>query len=125
MVKGPKEERLWKEITPEMMSDKERVGDKYVRHPPSFRSEKVSKFIEKLDSRLVKKGVNATRLARVVGSPRSLPLPSNAKQWIITQSEANGDVTENLSQIEEELEQVEESDSEFSPGSSSAEEEGI
>ena len=42
-----------------------------------------------------------------------------------TRSEANGDVTENLNQIEEELEQVEKSDSEFSPGSSSAEEEGI
>ena len=44
---------------------------------------KVSKFIEKLDLRLVKKGVNATRLARVVGSPRSLPLPFNAKQWTL------------------------------------------
>ena len=69
--------------------------------------------------------MNATCLARVVGSPRSLPLPSNAKQWTITQSEANGDVKENLNQIEEELDQVEESDSEFSSGSSSAEEEGI
>ena len=51
VVKGPKEERHWKEVTPEMTSDEERVGDKYVRHPPSFRSEKVSKFIEMLDSR--------------------------------------------------------------------------
>ena len=69
--------------------------------------------------------MNATRLACVVGSPRSLPLPSNAKQWTVTQSEANGDVTENLNQKEEELEQVEESDSEYSLGSSSSQEEGI
>ena len=40
VVKGPKEERNWKEVTPEMKSDEERVGDKYVCHPPSFRSEK-------------------------------------------------------------------------------------
>ena len=69
-----------------------------------------SQFIEKLDSRLVKKGVNATHLARVVGSTRSLPLPFNAKQWTITSQKL-------INQIEEELEQVEESDSEFSPGS--------
>ena len=68
--------------------------------------------------------MNATRLARVVGFPRSLPLPSNAKQWTVTRLEANGDISEtsDLNQIEEELDRVEESDSEFSPGSSFAEE---
>ena len=35
-MKGTKEERHWKEVTPEMMSDQERVGEEYVRHPPPF-----------------------------------------------------------------------------------------
>ena len=71
--------------------------------------------------------MNATRLALVVDSSRRLPLPSNAKQWTVTRLEAEGDISEtsNLNQIEEELDRVEESDSEFSPGSSFAEEEGI
>ena len=74
VVKVPKEERHWKEVTPEMMSDEERVGDKYVRHPPSFRSEKVSKFIEKLDSRLVKKGVNANSFGSCSGFPKKFTI---------------------------------------------------
>ena len=32
-------------ITPEMMSDEEKVGDKWIRRPPSYRSEQFTKFI--------------------------------------------------------------------------------
>lgn len=109
------------------MSDEDRVGDKFVRHPPAFRSSKVQMFIEKLDARLQKKGSSKPRLARVLGLPRKLPLPRNAKQWTVhaesIPEDPAAEVPEDDSCSPEVAtpEQVaqETSDSEFSAGSSS------
>ena len=49
--------------------------------------------------------------------PPNLLLPSNAKQWTVTQSECNGDLSENSNLPNRRgAGPVEESDSEFSPG---------
>ena len=83
MLKGSKEEQYWKDFTPDMMSEEERVGDKYVRHPPSYRSEKAKKFIEKLDGRLRSRTSERARFNRTLGSPRKLVPPHKAKKWTI------------------------------------------
>ena len=46
-----KEQSHWKDVTADMMSGEERVGDIYVCQPPSYRSEKFHKFLMKLDER--------------------------------------------------------------------------
>ncbi len=79
MVKGEKESKRWNELTPEMMSEEEKNEDKFVRHPPSFRSAKVKQFIGKLERRLERKP--SLRVRRVEGSPRSVPIPVGAKKW--------------------------------------------
>ena len=128
MVKGSKEAKYWSDITPEMMSDEDRVEDKYVRHPPSFRSDKVSRFIHKLDSRLNRKGSDKARFVRVMGSPRMLPPPRNAKQWTIAQSAHVEDIQNTSAEALDSQSSVEadginetdkHSDSEFSAGTSS------
>lgn len=70
-----------------MMSDEEKVGDKYVCHPPSYRSEKLHKFIERLDNRLEKVPTHHARHARVLGSPVEKEPPTGAKKWILRNSE--------------------------------------
>ncbi len=74
MVKGEKESKRWNELTPEMMSEEEKNEDKFVRHPPSFRSAK-----RKLERRLERKP--SRRVHRVEKSPRSVPIPVGAKKW--------------------------------------------
>ena len=67
-----------------MMSDEERVGDKYVRHPPSYRSDRFNRFLEKLDSRLEKtKTTHHARHERVSGSPVEKLPPVAAKGWMV------------------------------------------
>lgn len=134
MLKGSKEEQYWKDFTPDMMSEEERVGDKYVRHPPSYRSKKASRFIDKLDARLSSTSDRA-RFNRVIGSPRNRPAPLRAKKWTINiQSTITGD---NVTEIETSRSSTnpergadhttqedirDESDSEFSAASSADEE---
>ena len=52
MVKESKETTLWADVKPEMMSDEDREEDFYIRHPPSYRSKALQKFIDKLETRL-------------------------------------------------------------------------
>ena len=47
-----KEKKYWAEVTADMMSDEENVGNKYIRHPPLYWSEQLTRFIHKLNSRL-------------------------------------------------------------------------
>ena len=63
---------LWAEVTPDLMSEEEKEGDVYVRHPPSHRSDSSNKFIKKLDQQLDSKmdRKRHPRLRRRLGSPR-------------------------------------------------------
>ncbi len=62
----------WTEITPEMISEEELDEENklYIRHPPTYRSRTLNKFIEKLDKR-VEAGLRGThpRMQRRLGSP--------------------------------------------------------
>ena len=51
MKKNLKKKKYWSAVTAEMMSEEEKVDDTYmyVRYPPSYRSERLNKFIQKLD----------------------------------------------------------------------------
>ena len=66
-----KEQSYWKDVTADMMSDKERMSDIYLRHPPSYRSEKFHKFLMKLDERAAAKGNSHARFKRQEGSVAS------------------------------------------------------
>ena len=83
MVRQGKETKFWADVTADMMSEEERVGDVYVRHPPHYRSEKLNKFIRKLDERASKKTKSHARFSRKEGSPRKVQIPKHAKQWMI------------------------------------------
>ena len=68
----------------EVKSDEEKVGDKWIHHPPSYRSELFSRFIEKLYSR-----ASDARFPRDIGSPRQKEAPSSAKAWMLAHSTMN------------------------------------
>ena len=82
MRKG-REASYWCDVSAEMMSEEEKIGDNYVRHPPSYRSKKMNEFIQVLDGRAEKKGSTHPRIGRVLGSPRNGAVPSGAKSWIV------------------------------------------
>lgn len=75
--------KYWSEVTPDMMSDEEKIDDSYVRHPPSFRSERFNKFIQKLDDRLANMPGSHPRYSRRLGSPIETGAPEHAKSWMI------------------------------------------
>ena len=54
-----------------MMSNEERMSDIYLRHPPSYRSEKFHKFLMKLDERAAAKSNSHSRFKRQEGSVAS------------------------------------------------------
>ena len=82
-VVGPKETKRWAEVTPSMMSDEEEQGETYIRHPPLYRSTLLSEFIEKLESRYDKRSSIHPRKMRVLGAPVDVPVPAEAKKWMI------------------------------------------
>ena len=83
-MKNAKEAERWKQLTPDMMSDEELQGDIYIRHPPSYRSDILSKFVAKLDSRAAKSKDSAhPRVMRRLGSPAEIAIPSNCKKWMV------------------------------------------
>ena len=73
VVKDEKEAELSSEVSPEMISDKE----KDVCHKPHYRSRSLNSFIKKLDSKLYStKGIGKyRRLNRRLGSPHEKPIP--------------------------------------------------
>lgn len=70
-----------------MMSDEEKVGDTYVRHPPAYRSERLNRFIQKLDSCLDSTPSRHARHTRVLGSPVEKRIPARAKSWMLKENE--------------------------------------
>lgn len=70
VVRSGKEAGFWADITADMMSEEERVGDKYIQHILSYRSDKLNNFLIKLDKCAAKKGKSHARFVREQGSPR-------------------------------------------------------
>lgn len=136
MLKSGREKELWQDVTPDMMSDEEQIGENYVRHQPSYRSDALNKFITKLDNRGDKKMSAHPRTKRTMGSPRKLCPPSHARKWTVknerihsaTEQDGSEDTsTTTMATINEdaitppqsmaseaELDSIEDSDSEFS-----------
>lgn len=66
-----------------MMSDEEKDGEIFTRHPPSYRSDALNKFLDKLDSRSKRKTNQQPRIPRRIGSPIERNVPDHAKNWMI------------------------------------------
>ena len=94
VIKAGKEVKAWANITAEMMSDEERDGDCFIRHPPSYRSEKLNRFLLKLDERAdTKAKTGDARFKRRLGSPREKTVPSGIKGWMTAcQEEEESDI---------------------------------
>lgn len=87
--------KYWKQVTPDMMSDEEKQGDIFIRHQPSYRSDKLSIFLSKLDNRFEKKSSHQPRVKRQMGSPAQKDIPMFAKNWMIAPHLRNTTDTEN------------------------------
>ena len=87
MIRSTREAKLWEDITPDMMSEEEKCDDAYIRHPPSYRSKEMDKFLTKLDKRCEEKMSSHPRIKRRLGSPRKLSVPCHAKKWVIKKNE--------------------------------------
>jgi len=84
VVRPGKEADYWKDVTPDMMSDEEKINDVYVRHPPSYRSEKFHNYLIKLDKRVAAKGRNVhARFQRQEGAVLEKDPPPNCKRWMV------------------------------------------
>ena len=76
------------------MSDEEKVGDTYVRHPPAYRSDRLNRFIQKLDDRLNSTPSHHARHSRILGSPIEKPVHPRAKSWMIRDRSRNESMEE-------------------------------
>ena len=65
------------------MSDEEKVGETFVRHPPTYRSDRLNAFVNKPDKRLSKLTTGHARHPRVLGSPVTKSVPASAKPWMV------------------------------------------
>ena len=76
-----KEAELWVDVSPEMISVEEKVGEMYIRHPPAYQSQSLDKFISKLDICLDsgKNNNKHPRADRKLGSPHTKPIPVRCK----------------------------------------------
>ena len=93
MIRSAREAKLWEDITPDMMSEEEKCDDTYVRHPPSYRSKAVYKFLCKLDNRCEKQMSTHPRVKRLLGSPRKLSTPCHAKRWVVKKIESQQQIS--------------------------------
>ena len=76
-----------------MMSDEETVGDTYVRHRPSYRSERLNRFI---DSHLQTTPSRHARHTRVLGSPVEKNAPARARSWMVKGTDIAADNEQNV-----------------------------
>ena len=75
-----KEAELWVDVSPEMISVEEKVGEMYIRQPPVYQSQSLDKFISKLDICLDSgKNNKHPRADRKLGSPHTKPIPVRCK----------------------------------------------
>lgn len=85
-----REQDYWKQITPDMTSDEEKRGDMFIRHQPSYRSIKLTKFLNKLDKRSTQKVTHQPRTNRKLGTPVKKAIPPTCKEWMIKPELRNG-----------------------------------
>ena len=77
-----KEQKHWKHVTADMMSEEEESGDGFIRHQPSWRSGVFNRFIEKIDHRLSKKGGKTVARRREYGDKCVRPIPTDIPDWM-------------------------------------------
>lgn len=66
------------------MSEEEEDNGIFVRHPPSYRSVSLNRFIDKLDYRLEKlPSTSHSRIQRRLGSPILCEAPRGCKSWLL------------------------------------------
>ena len=83
-MKVGKEASMWKDVTPDMMSEEDEENGQFTRHPPQYRSENLPKCINKLDSRLKAKCSNVhVRVERKLGSPHKNPPSKECAKWAL------------------------------------------
>lgn len=91
-----------------MMSDEEKRGDIYVRHQPTYRSEKLGAFLDKLDERSSKKESTHAKYKRAVGTPLKKNAPSGIDKWMMKSQDQLSiqaeDASNNISSSESEHE---------------------
>lgn len=89
-------------ITPDMMSDEEKVENTYIRHPPSYRSERLQKFLIMLDERAEKSQSKTAhpRIPRQLGSPVTKAAPPHAKKWM---KKEEGNTSSHIADVHEEI----------------------
>lgn len=77
------------------MSDEEKRDNVYVRHPPSYRSDTLNKYIEKLDERSASSTGNHAKFERRIGTPIKKSVPTGTKKWILkTEASSSEPATE-------------------------------
>ena len=69
-----------------MMSEEEENGDGFIRHRQSWRSLAFNRFIEKIDTRLSRRGSKTTARKREYGTECDRPAPINIPGWMIESS---------------------------------------
>ena len=78
-------EQLWQDVTPNMMSDEEDVGNNTFQvHRQEWRSQEMTDMLEELDRRAdaaIKKA--HTRKDRVVGTPMKVDPPKTTEDWML------------------------------------------
>ena len=84
VVKEGRETELWSQVPPEMMSEEEEENGVFVRRPPSYRSDSLNTFIDKLEYRLDNlPSTNHLRAQRRLGSPIESEAPRGCKSWLL------------------------------------------
>ena len=78
----PKRQKKWKLITPDIMSEEE-DGDLFVRHRPSWRSDTLNRFLEKLERRFKDKHPTSLAEPRAYGEPVQKDPPASIPSWMI------------------------------------------
>ena len=81
MLRGDSEKKYWSDVIPEMVSEEERVGDRWLWHRLSYKYFKITQFIAKVDSRAPNN--KHACFPRDISSPVQLNIPAQAKDWTI------------------------------------------
>lgn len=81
-----------------MMSEEEEEGDTFIRHKPSWRSDTLNQFLEKLESCFKDKHPKSLAKPRKYGEPVEKNVPSGIPSWMIKANEANESLNSNNSE---------------------------
>ncbi|CAI8031455.1 hypothetical protein GBAR_LOCUS17848 [Geodia barretti] len=91
-----KEAKNWKFITPDMMSEEEEEGGSFIRHKPSWRSNTLNRFLEKLERRFKEKHPNSLAKPRTYGEPIQKAPPAGIPSWMVKPEQPGESVNETI-----------------------------